>query len=67
MIPKLKPCPFCGLPPTVIEKYPGSNLVGIRCFNQSCAQPRTMFGTRELIAAAWNMRHELKQPEKGTP
>jgi len=54
---KLKPCPFCGEKPTMIDNVHFDDNWGIECLNEDCPVNCTTFSPEKVLAIkAWNTR-----------
>ena len=55
---KLKPCPFCGSPATMLEEFDVDKWFYIQCSNGLCSSRSDGWRTKELAIEAWNKRVE---------
>ena len=61
---KLKPCPFCGREPEMVElPYDYSNEYFVRCTTDNCVEQAMPYLSKEEAAEKWN-RRAGKQPEE---
>ncbi len=52
--PKLKPCPFCGLPPSFVGF---GDWALIECITSSCFCASAGWGARRQVVRRWNRRN----------
>lgn len=54
--PKVKPCPFCGVPPTIFSSGEGGKGLMIHCVSENCPNPSTSYYEHEATLRVWNQR-----------
>lgn len=63
-MPDLKPCPFCGSLPEIIDR---GDFIAVQCQNDNCpiCDPITAEGNDKIIAIKkWNTRHDMGKKQE---